>query len=150
MKILVDADACPVKEIILGVAKKYMLELIMLFDTSHEYFDGYSKVVICDKGNDSVDYKLLSLANKGDLIITQDYGLSALGLSKKAYILHINGFIIDEKNIDSLLNNRYLGVKSRRTNKHIKGPKKRTNDDDLRFKDALITIINKIGEIKNE
>ena len=38
MKILVDADACPVKEIIVRAAKKYEKEVLMVCDVAHQLF----------------------------------------------------------------------------------------------------------------
>ena len=45
MQILVDADACPVKQIIVRPAKERNIPVTMLIDTSHELSDGYSTVI---------------------------------------------------------------------------------------------------------
>jgi uncharacterized protein YaiI (UPF0178 family) len=55
MKILVDADACPVKEIIIRIAKSYRIPVTMITDTSHELYDTYSTIMTVDKGSDSVE-----------------------------------------------------------------------------------------------
>ena len=82
MKILVDADACPVKEIIVRQAKKRGIPVVMLLDTSHILNDGYSKVITVDKGRDSVDIRLANLLEAGDIVVTQDFGVAALALGK--------------------------------------------------------------------
>jgi len=141
MRIMVDADACPVKKEILKLAKEYNIEVMMFFDNAHVYEDGYSQVFILDKGADSVDYYLINKTMKGDIVITQDYGVATMALSKKAYPINQNGLIFSDDNILGLLNQRAINKKIRR-HKNIKGPKKRTRNDDLRFSESLRKIIN--------
>ena len=143
MKILVDADACPVKSEILRVAKEKKIEVHMFFDNSHQYEDGYSTVYILDKGADSVDYFLINKVQSGDIIVTQDYGVASMGLSKKAYVLNQNGLIYDDDNILSLLSRRALNQKIRKHTR-VKGPKKRTKQDNTLFEKSLRKIINSI------
>ena len=98
MRIMVDADACPVKELILKHAKMHKLEVHMFFDNSHVYKDGYSTVYILDKGADSVDYALINKSQKGDIVVTQDYGVATMALSKNCYPINQNGLIYDDDN----------------------------------------------------
>lgn len=140
MRILVDADACPVKEIILKHAKLNKIELLMFFDNSHIYSDGYSEVFILDKGADSVDYFLINKLNEGDIVVTQDYGVATMALSKKAYPIHQNGLVFDDDNILSLLNQRAMNQKLRK-HKNMRGPKKRTKENDIKFEESLINLI---------
>lgn len=141
MKILVDADACPVKEIIVRVAKKYNIPVIMLIDTSHEIDDGYSTVITVDKARDSVDIALINLVTTGDIVVTQDYGVAAMALGKEVKALNQNGMIYSDKNIDRLLFERHLGQKIRRSGGRTSHIKKRTQEDDERFERALISLI---------
>jgi len=141
MRILVDADACPVKEFILKLAKKDNIEVQMFFDNSHEYEDGYSKVFILDKGADSVDYFLINRVLPNDIVVTQDYGVATMALSKKAHPINQNGLIFNDDNILSLLNQRAINKKIRR-HKNLKGPRKRTSNDNELFKKNLGMLIN--------
>jgi len=143
MRILVDADACPVKNEILKVAKEMKIEVHMFFDNSHQYEDGYSTVYILDKGADSVDYFLINRSKPGDIIITQDYGVASMGLSKKTYVLNQNGMIYTDDNILSLLSRRALNQKIRKHTR-VKGPKKRTQEDNIKFEKSLRKLINNI------
>lgn len=143
MRILVDADACPVKKEILDIAKKDNIEVHMFFDNSHEYSDGYSTVYILDKGADSVDYALINKSLKGDIIVTQDYGVATMALSKKAYAINQNGLVYDDDNIMSLLTNRAMNQKIRR-HKNMKGPKKRTKQNNIDFSNSLEKLIKYI------
>lgn len=141
MRILVDADACPVKKEILKLAKEYELEVHMFFDNSHEYSDGYSTVYILDKGADSVDYALINKSKPGDIIVTQDYGVASMALSKTAYPINQNGLIYNDDNMMGLLSQRALNQKLRRHTR-MKGPKKRTIQNNKDFENSLRKLIN--------
>lgn len=145
MKIIVDADACPVKDIIKKTAIEYSIPVIMVCDTSHVLNDDYCKVVTVDKFADSADIHLINLTRAGDLVITQDYGVAALAIGKKAYALSNNGMEFDDDNMDKLLFERFLGKKVRRAGKRTKGPAKRTEEDNKNFLSALIKILERIG-----
>jgi len=133
MQILVDADACPVKHIIVRLAKQNKIPVTMLTDTSHELNDGYSTVITVDTQADSVDYALMGLLTRDDIVVTQDYGLAAMAIGKGAKAVNQNGLIFSDENIDKLLMERHIGQKLRRSGKRTKGPSKRTKDDDTRF-----------------
>ena len=133
MKVLVDADACPVKQIIVRLAKFKNIPVTMLIDTSHEFNDGYSNVVTVDKQADSVDYALMGLLSREDIVVTQDYGLAAMVLGKGAKAVNQNGLVFTNDNIDKLLMERHIGQKVRRSGGRTKGPAKRTKEDDAQF-----------------
>jgi len=143
-KVLVDADACPVKQIIVRLAKQKDIPVTMLFDNSHEYSDGYSKVITVDQGPDSVDFILLVLINPGDIVVTQDYGLAAMALGNGAKVINQNGLIYTNENIDSLLLKRHINNKTRRGGGKAKGPGKRTKSADAKFETVLESILNEI------
>ena len=133
MRILVDGDATPQREEIAVVSKKYNVEMIVYVDWAHSVSSEVYTVKTCSVGDDNVDMMILNDVRENDLVISQDYGLASLALLKKAKVLHVNGSIIDENNIDSLLMQRYMGSKLRKENKHIKGSKKRTKDIEDKF-----------------
>ncbi len=128
MRLLIDGDACPDRESIKDIAKTYNIEMIVFVDYAHILSDDDYEVVHCETGNDSVDMALVSRVKKGDLVITQDYGLAGLILSKGALVLHVSGQMITHDNIDGLLMSRYLSAKERKKNNRIKGPAKRTQE----------------------
>ncbi|MEM1483397.1 YaiI/YqxD family protein [Oscillospiraceae bacterium PP1C4] len=141
MRILVDADACPVKEQIVRLAKKYHLPVTMIIDTSHVLNDGYSTIITVDKARDSVDIKLINLLHADDLVVTQDFGVAAMALGKGARALNQNGMIYDAGNMDRLLFERHLGQKIRRTGGRSGTVKKRTSADNEAFSAALERLI---------
>lgn len=82
MQIFVDADACPVIDIIEKIAREYHIPVILICDTNHVLFSDYSEVIVVGAGTDAVDYKLISICHKGDIVVSQDYGVAA-GLWKR-------------------------------------------------------------------
>ena len=137
VRVLVDADACPVKEIILRLAKQRSIPVIMVIDTSHELDDGYSTIITVDKGSDSGDYAIANMATCYDIVVTQDYGLAAMILAKGASAINQNGLVYTNENIDNLLQRRYIGQKIRLRVGRTKGPKKRSREYDKRFENAF-------------
>ena len=145
MKIIVDADACPVKNIIKEIAVKYNIPVTMVCDTAHILNDDYCNVITVDKFSDSADIYLINIAKEGDIVITQDYGVAALAIGKKAYALSNNGMEYTNENMDKLLFERFLGKKVRRAGQRTKGPKKRSEEDNCNFADGLNKLLIKIG-----
>ena len=145
MKIYVDADACPVVAIVEQIAKEYEIPVTLLCDTNHVLYSDYSEVVTVGAGADAVDYKLISICRKGDIVVSQDYGVAAMALGKGAYAIHQSGKWYTNDNIDRMLMERHLNKKARRnSNKaHLKGPKKRTKKDDERFSESFEKLIQK-------
>ena len=141
MQILVDADACPVKQIIVRLAKQKNISVTMLIDTSHELNDGYSKIITVDKQADSVDYALMGLLTREDIVVTQDFGLAAMVIGKGAKAVSQNGLVFTNANMDKLLMERHIGQKIRRGGGRTKGPSKRTKEDDAKFEAAFEKLI---------
>ena len=146
MKILVDADACPVVTIVEEIAEKYGIPVILLCDTNHVLRSEYSEIKIIGAGADAVDFALVGICEKGDLVVTQDYGVAAMILGKGAYGIHQSGKWYTNENIDQMLIERHLSKKARRSKSkhHIKGPAKRTAEDDKRFAESLEHLIRNI------
>ncbi|MDR3643863.1 MAG: YaiI/YqxD family protein [Clostridia bacterium] len=137
MRILVDADACPVKEIIVRTAKRHGLPVTMVIDTSHELSDGYSEIITVDKARDSADIRLINLTKPGDIVVTQDFGVAALALGKGARAIGQNGLVYSDANIEGLLLERHLGQKIRRAGGRTAHMKKRTGENDAAFENAF-------------
>jgi uncharacterized protein YaiI (UPF0178 family) len=141
MKILVDADACPVKGIILTHAKQRNIPVIMFIDTSHELYDGYSLVVTVDKARDSADFALIKRAEAGDIVVTQDYGLAAMALARGTRVINQNGLIYTDINIGALLNDRHISAQIRRGGGRTTNPKKRTKENNNAFEKAFVSLL---------
>lgn len=137
MKILVDADGCPVVDIAVRLCRKYDLPCLLLCDTSHEFHRDGAETLVFDKGADSVDYALVNRIAPGDLVVTQDYGLASMCLARRARVLHQDGWEYTLDNIDALLLVRHDSRKFRASGGRAKGPKKRTQSQNEAFEEAL-------------
>ena len=137
MKVLVDADACPVREIIVRLCREKNIPLVMVTDTSHRIDDGYSQVITVDKGRDSADLRLINEVEKGDIVVTQDYGVAALALGKGCRAVSQDGLLFTGENIQGLLFSRHVGQKVRRGGGRTRGPKKREKAQDAQFEQAF-------------
>lgn len=147
MQIYIDADACPVVGIVEKIAEKYKIPVTLLCDTNHVLSSDHSEVIVVGAGADAVDYKLISICHKGDIVVTQDYGVAAMALGKGAYAIHQSGKWYTDDNIDQMLLERHLNKKARRSShkNHIKGPKKRTQEDGERFAQSFEKLILMAG-----
>ena len=143
MRVFVDADACPVVGIIEKVAREHNVPVTLLCDTNHVLSSDYSEVIVVGAGADAVDYKLISICHKGDIVVSQDYGVAAMALGKGAYAIHQSGKWYTNENIDQMLMERHLNKKARRASRknHLKGPRKRTSEDNERFRDSFEKMI---------
>lgn len=141
MRILIDADGCPVVNETIKVAHKFNLESIIFCDTSHNFDEKNIKVIVVSKGIDAVDFAILNNIEKGDIVITQDYGLASLVLSRNSYAINQSGMVYTNENIDELLYSRYISKKMRNSGARIKGPKKRDKSQDIIFKEKLEKLI---------
>ena len=144
MQIFVDADACPVVGIVEKVAKEYSIPVTLLCDTNHVLSSDYSEVIVVEAGADAVDYKLISICHKGDIVVSQDYGVAAMALGKNAYVIHQSGKWYTNENIDQMLMERHLNKKARRASgkNHLKGPRTRTSEDDEHFRESFEKMIH--------
>jgi len=144
MRILIDADGCPVVDIAVRMARQYSVECIIICDTSHVFEKEGASTVMVSKGPDSVDFALVNMVQTGDIVITQDYGLAAMCLARKGVAISQNGMIYDDSNIDALLFSRYSAKKIRSSGGRIKGPSKRTSDQDRQFEEVLARLLKEI------
>ncbi len=145
-RVLVDADACPVIQIVERVTKAYGVPVTLLCDTNHVLVSDYSEVKVIGAGADAVDFALINLCRRGDVVVTQDYGVAALALGKGAYAIHQSGGLYTQDNIDQMLMERHLARKARmgKGKHHLKGPKKRTKEEDEAFEAAFRNLMLEI------
>lgn len=140
MKIYVDADACPVKDIIIKEAKKHAIDVFLVKSYAHFSTqadpDGVTSVYV-DAEKEAADYRIMSMLVSNDILITQDYGLASLALEKNATVIHHKGFLYSLENIDFLLETRYQSAQARKSGYRTKGPKAFNNADRNKFQDLF-------------
>ena len=141
MKIFIDADGCPVVNETVQLCKEFKKECIIICDTSHQIERDGAKTITVEKGADSADFRLVNMLEKGDVAVTQDYALAAMGLSRGARIINQNGLEYTDKNIDSLLMQRFVAKKVRNAGGRLKGPSKRTKEQTESFVRTLRKIL---------
>ena len=141
MKVLIDADACPVTDFAVALCSAHDVPCLILTDTAHEIHRSGAETLVFDKGSDSVDFALVNRVVPGDVVITQDYGLASMCLARGAAVLHQDGWQYHEDNIGALLFQRHESRKYRNSGGRTKGPKKRTQQQDEAFRAALQTLL---------
>ena len=141
MRVLIDADGCPVVDIAVSICRQTATECLILCDTAHciEY-EGV-KTLVFDQGADSVDFALVNLVQENDIVITQDYGLASMCLAKKARVIHQDGYEYTQENIDALLTVRHVSAKIRRSGGRLRGPKKRTQEQNQAFTTFFLSFL---------
>ena len=141
MKVLIDADACPVVDIAVSLCLQYRIPCVLLCDTAHRILREGVTTLVFDKGADSVDFAIANRVRPGDLVITQDYGLASMCLARNARIMHQDGWEYTEYNISGLLEQRHAAKKFRAAGGRTKGPSKRTAAQNLAFSQALESLL---------
>lgn len=143
MRILIDADGCPVVDATVKIAKENNIECFIICDTSHYFEKEGATTITVSKGADSVDFVLVNMLKTGDVVVTQDYGLAAMCLAREAIPISQNGMVYSDDNIDGLLMARYTAKKIRNSGGRLKGNSKRLNSQDVAFKEILMNLVSK-------
>jgi uncharacterized protein YaiI (UPF0178 family) len=141
MKLLIDADGCPVVDLALRLCRAQGVPVLILCDTAHRIERAGAETLVFDTGADSVDFALVNRLAKGDIAVTQDYGLASLCLARGGRALSQNGLVYTDANIDALLETRYQTKRLLRAGKHVKGPARRTPAQDEAFAAALTGLL---------
>ncbi len=141
MRIFIDADGCPVVDIAVRLAAKNGIKCTIICDTAHSIYREGADTIIVDKGADSADFRLVNLVGAGDIAVTQDHGLAAMCLSRRAIALDQDGRQYTDENISGLLKFRAVSAKIRRSGGRIKGMPKRTPQQDRSFTEAFEKLI---------
>lgn len=144
MKVIIDADACPVKDIVIKETKDENIEVVLVSSLSHfssRELDSHVRAIYVDAGPDAADYKIVQLAEAGDVIVTQDYGLASLLLPKGCTVLHHTGFEYNKMNMDHLLETRHMSSVIRRGGGRTKGPKALSQEDKNLFLKAFQEVL---------
>ncbi|WP_066193525.1 MULTISPECIES: YaiI/YqxD family protein [Gracilibacillus] len=140
MQIIVDADACPVTDIVIQETAAFHIAVTLVKNYNHfsmEAYPDHVKVTYVDDGADEADYRIVKLAHPGDVVVTQDFGLASLCLQKDCLVLHHKGFLYRKEKIDQMLQERHISAKMRKAGKRTKGPKKLTKEHKESFRSTL-------------
>ncbi len=144
MRLIIDGDGCPVTDIVIKTGARYKIPVVLVCDTAHYSEKRNCKTIFVSKGADSADFVIINHTSEGDIVITQDYGLAAMCLSKNVYAVNQNGFLYTAGNIDGMLMRRHLGRQARRGGGKGGRIPKRKKEDNERFEKCLVKLIDKI------
>ena len=142
MRILVDADGCPVKNEVYRVAKRYGLSVHVVsngwLDTPK---DPLVEMVVVGQGLDEADDWIVAHAVAGDVVVTADIPLASRAIAKGAAVLHPTGRRFNENDIGSALAQRDLLARLRESGERTGGPAPFEDRDRSRFLQTLDTAI---------
>lgn len=134
MKIFVDADACPVKEEIVKIAREKEIDVTFIVSTAGYFERGWDvEKIMVDSLPQAVDIAIINRLEAGDIVVTQDYGLALLVLGKRGKAISPRGYIFTNDNIDRCLLRRQMNTEARKAGIRRKGPKKRSGKDREQF-----------------
>ncbi len=148
MRVFIDGDGCPVADMVIKACEKFGIEVIYVCDTAHILSRTDCKCVSVEKGKDSVDFYIINHAVKGDLVVTQDYGLGAMCLGKEIFAINQNGFTYNDSNIDDMLFRRHISREIRRHGRRSGRIKARSLKNDLSFKEGFEKLLKKALDSK--
>lgn len=148
--IIIDGDACPVVDSIIDLTTETGIFVTIIRSFSHfsnQLYPPHASTLYVDDGPDAVDYKIVQLSTKDDIVVTQDYGLASLLVDKVLIVMHHNGKIYNSKNIQQLLDKRYMNAQIRKQGGRHKGPHPFTKQDQKVFEQSLLKVIHRIKEL---
>ena len=141
-RILVDADACPVKQDVARLAARRGMPVTFVGNSSQGAFApaGVELVTVGD-APDAADFEIVTRARPGDIVVTDDIGLASMALPKGARCVSSRGKVYDEHNIGFLMAGRHIGQQIRAAGGRTKGPKAFKSKDREHFRRIFAGLI---------
>ncbi|MFC7149207.1 DUF188 domain-containing protein [Cohnella cellulosilytica] len=147
-RVVVDGDACPVKAEIAAAVRLCGATALLVSSHAHVLNPEPSvEVVTVDASDQAADLYIANALKRGDILVTGDYGLAALGLAKGSSVLTPRGKLIRESDIEGLLEQRHFSARLRRGGVRTKGPRPFTDEDRSRFQQKLTALLRGMQEI---
>jgi uncharacterized protein YaiI (UPF0178 family) len=145
LHIYVDADACPVKQEIYRVARRYGLKVTLVAASPMRTPESsWLSLEVVGEGLDAADDWIVEKAEADDIVITADVHLAARCLEKGAYVLGYKGKPFTEDNIGPALATRDLLSELRTMGEVTGGPPPLAKRDRSIFLQQLDQAINSI------
>jgi len=134
LRILVDADAVPVKQEVFRVALRYEIKVVMVANSPiNIQQEDWLETVVVSGRFDAADDWIVEQVQKNDIVVTGDIPLAARCLKKAARVLDYRGRIFTENSIGNLLATRDLMAHLRDIGVNTEGPKVFGKQDRSRF-----------------
>ncbi|MEK4843648.1 YaiI/YqxD family protein [Staphylococcus sp. FSL W8-0271] len=152
-QVIIDGDACPVTNSVVELTQGTSIFVTVVRSFSHfssKVQPDHVNIIYVDDGPDAVDYKNVKITQSEDIVITQDYGLASLLLNKAKVVMHHKGFVFNQNNINTLLEQRHASAQFRKSGGRTKGPSAFTADDIAIFEQNFLSIINDLSLFTEE
>lgn len=144
LKLLVDADACPVKDEVYVVATRYRIPVALVANARMYVPEGFGvEMVVVGGSPDAADDWIAENASTGDVVVTADIPLASRCLAVGAHVLGTNGRPFTEDSIGSALATRELKSQLREMGLQSGGPRPLTSKDRSRFLSKLDELVQR-------
>jgi uncharacterized protein YaiI (UPF0178 family) len=144
-KIMIDADASPVKQEVYRVARRHGIKVTLVANSAISIpAEDWLELVVVSGQLDAADDWIVEHADKNDIVITGDIPLASRGMKKGARVLSPKGILFTESSIGNALATRDLMTHLRETGLKTGGPSAFAKKDRSRFLQALDSLIQAI------
>jgi uncharacterized protein len=145
--IYLDADACPVKDLVFKVAARYAVRLLVVANTPIRIPPDavtHAEMVVVPGSPDAADDWIAERAVKGDLVLTADIPLAARVIGTGARCIDFRGGEYNPNRIGDALASRDLNAHLRSMGIMTGGPSAYSKNDRSKFASMLDAAVNKI------
>ena len=150
LHIYIDADACPVKDEIYKVAKRYSLSVSVVSNSwMRTPEEDWIELVVVKQGADEADDWIVEQVEENDIVITGDIPLAARCIDKRAKVLGLKGRPFTEENVSDALATRDLLKDLRENGMMTRGPAPFSSKDRSSFLQGLDRIVHSIRREAN-
>jgi uncharacterized protein YaiI (UPF0178 family) len=144
LTLYVDADACPVKDEVYRVARRYALKVAVVANAPLRVPPDPRIELVVRTGFGAADDWIAEQVGPGDVVITADIPLAARCLAKAARVLDPKGRPFTDNEIGSALALRELMDGLRQGGAVTGGPAPMTAKDRSRFLSKLDEVVNAV------
>jgi uncharacterized protein len=151
LHIYVDADACPVKQEVYRVAKRYRLAVTLVANSWMSVPGApWLRLIVVDSGSDAADNWIVEHLGEDDVVVTADIGLADRCLKKGALVIGSTGKPFSDDMIGAALATRDLLSDLRGSGELTGGPPPLTKRDRSRFLQQLDQAVQTIKRRRPE
>lgn len=145
LHIFIDADACPVKDEVYRVARRYELYVSVVANSPLRIpEEPRIELVVVREGLDAADDWIAAHVSVDDIVVTGDIPLAWRSLEKGARVLGTTGRPFNDDNIGDAMARRELMAELRSAGTAAGGPAPFHKKDSSRFLQALDRMIGDI------
>jgi uncharacterized protein len=144
LTVYIDADACPVKDEVYRVARRYKMRVAVVANAPLRVPRDELVALVVRPGFGAADDWIAEQAGPGDIVVTADIPLAARCLAKAARVLDPKGHPLTDNDIGSALAMRDLMEELRQGGAVTGGPAPMTPKDRSRFLSKLDEMVNAV------